>query len=54
MCVQKAGLNYEVPEEGRSMFGGYQYVDENAVRLDLDDLGKQLDGNTYLVCHFSH
>ena len=24
------------------MFGGYQYVDENAVRLDLDDLGGEI------------
>ena len=38
----KAGLNYETPE-CKSMFGSdFKYVDENAVRLDLDDLGGQI------------
>jgi len=38
----KAGLNYEIPQ-GKSMFGtDIECVDENAVRLDLDDLGGEI------------
>lgn len=38
----KAGLNYETPQ-GKSMFGtDYTIVDENAARLDLDDLGGEI------------
>ena len=42
MINSKAGLNYETPE-GKSMFGtDFESVDENAVRLDLDDLGGEI------------
>lgn len=38
----KAGLNYETPS-GKSSFGtDFEFVDENAVRLDLDDLGGEM------------
>jgi hypothetical protein len=38
----QVGLNYDVPQ-GESRLGTvYKYVDENAVRLDLDDLGGEI------------
>lgn len=38
----KAGLNYDTPQ-GKSTFGtDFKFVDENAVRLDLDDLGGEI------------
>mmetsp|Transcript_19463 Transcript_19463/g.42309 ORF Transcript_19463/g.42309 Transcript_19463/m.42309 type:complete len:1662 (-) Transcript_19463:341-5326(-) len=38
----KAGLNYEIPH-GKSMFGtDFKCVDENSVRLDLDDLSGEI------------
>ena len=43
-------MNYETPQ-GKSMFGtDFKYVDENAVRLDLDDLGGEIVSYTYLWC----
>ena len=38
----KAGLNYDLPQ-GKTI-GGFPYktLDENAVRLDLDDLGGEV------------
>lgn len=46
----KAGLNYDIPQGkqkgdlSRPLLGGggYQYVDEDAVRLDLDDLAGEV------------
>jgi hypothetical protein len=39
---QKAGLNFDLPK-GKSSFGtDYTSVDEDAVRLDLDDLGGEI------------
>ena len=35
----KSGLNYDAPQGGKSAF---KAVDENAVRLDLDDLGGEI------------
>ena len=46
----KAGLNYEVPEGTSNFGGGYDPVDENAVRLDLDDLGGEIVSCT-VSCH---
>ena len=42
-------MNYDTPQ-GKSMFGtDFKYVDENAVRLDLDDLGGEI-----VSCIFSY
>jgi len=38
----KAGLNYALPEGTSNFGGGYEAVDEHAVRLDLDDLGGEI------------
>ena len=46
----KAGLNYEVPEGTSNFGGGYDPVDENAVRLALDDLGGEIVSCT-VSCH---
>lgn len=38
----QAGLNYDVPQRDVGPGTVYQCVDENAVRLDLDDLGGEI------------
>ena len=42
IIIIQAGLNYDVPQGDFGPGTVYQCVDENAVRLDLDDLGGEI------------
>ena len=45
-------MNYDTPQ-GKSMFGtDFKYVDENAVRLDLDDLGGEIVSCIFSYFHY--
>lgn len=42
LCTVKAGLNYETPKGKSNWSSDFKYVDEDAVRFDLDDLGGEI------------
>ena len=42
MLQIKAGLNYETPRGGSKWDSDFNYVDEDAIRFDLDDLGGEI------------